>query len=48
LVITAKSLLSVAAVPGSRQGRITLRIDRKDLPSAAEFVDNAYESSGGS
>jgi hypothetical protein len=47
LVITAKSLLSVAAVPGSRQGRITLRIDRKDLPAAAEFVDNAYESSGG-
>jgi hypothetical protein len=46
LVITAKSMLSVAAVPGSRQGRIKLRIDKKDVPAAEEFVEGAYESSG--
>ena len=44
LVIAAKSLASVAALPGSRQGRIELRIAKKDKPAAEQFVSSAYES----
>jgi hypothetical protein len=44
LVITAKSLAAVAAVPGSRQGRIELRIAKKDLRAAEAFVESAYET----
>ena len=47
LVITAKSLSAVATVPGSRQGRIQLRINKKDKPAAEQFVASAYESSVG-
>ena len=45
LVIAAKSLSAVAAVPGSRQGRIELRIAKKDRGLAEQFVAGAYESS---
>lgn len=44
LVITAKSMAAVAAVPGSRQGRIELRIAKKDIKAAEAFVDSAYET----
>jgi hypothetical protein len=47
LVIVAKSLSAVAAVPGSRQGRIRLRIAKNDLPMAERFVAAAYETSVG-
>jgi hypothetical protein len=30
-------------VPGSRQGRIELRIAKKDRPAAEQFVAGAYE-----
>jgi hypothetical protein len=43
LVIKAKSLSAVAPVPGSRQGRIELRIAKKDRPAAEQFVAGAYE-----
>jgi hypothetical protein len=45
LVITAKSMAAVAAVPGSRQGRIELRIAKKDRRAAEAFVESAYETS---
>jgi hypothetical protein len=44
LVIAAKSLASVAALPGSRQGRIELKIAKKDKAAAEQFVNSAYES----
>lgn len=47
LVITAKSLTAVAAVPGSRQGRIQLRINKNDVQAAEQFVASAYETSVG-
>lgn len=47
LVITAKSLTSVASVPGSRQGRIQLRINKDDMRAAEQFVASAYETSVG-
>ena len=47
LVITAKSLTSVASVPGSRQGRIQVRIKKDDLAAAEQFVAAAYETSVG-
>ena len=43
LVIRAKSLAAVAPVPGSRQGRIELRIAKKDRKAAEQFVAGAYE-----
>ena len=43
LVIQAKSLNAVAPVPGSRQGRIELRIAKKDRKAAEQFVAGAYE-----
>lgn len=44
LVITAKSMAAVAAMPGSRQGRIELRIAKKDRKAAEAFVESAYET----
>ncbi len=43
LVIRAKSLSAVAAVPGSRQGRVELRIAHADLPAAEQMVASLYE-----
>jgi hypothetical protein len=43
LVIQARSLLSVAAVPGSRQGRVELTIARADVPAAERLVTGVYE-----
>jgi hypothetical protein len=43
LVIQARSLLSVAGMPGSRQGRVELRIARADLPAAERLVTGIYE-----
>src|SRR3954470_10703012 len=38
LVIKAKSLLPLAALPGSRQGQVELTIAAKDRPAAEQFV----------
>jgi hypothetical protein len=43
LVIQARSLLTVAAVPGSRQGRVELAIARADVPAAERLVAGVYE-----
>jgi hypothetical protein len=43
LVIQARSLLAVAAVPGSRQGRVELTIARDDVPAAERLVAGVYE-----
>lgn len=43
LVVQAKNLSAVAPIPGSRQGRIELRIAKKDRAIAEQFVAGAYE-----
>jgi hypothetical protein len=43
LVIQARSLLSLADVPGSRQGRVELQIARRDVPAAEQLVAGVYE-----
>jgi hypothetical protein len=43
LIIQARSLLSVAAVPGSRQGRVELTIARPDVAAAERLVAGVYE-----
>jgi hypothetical protein len=43
LVIKAKSLMSLADVPGSRQGQVELAIAPKDWAAAQQFVAGLYE-----
>jgi hypothetical protein len=43
LVLQAKSLHTLADVPGSRQGKVELRVDRKDVPAAEQLVAGVYE-----
>jgi hypothetical protein len=43
LVIQARSLVAVSAVPGSRQGRVELTIARADVPAAERLVAEIYE-----
>jgi len=43
LVIQARSLLSVAVVPGSRQGRVEMKIAKPDVPAAERLVAGVYE-----
>ena len=44
LVLQAASLQAVGQVPGSRQGKVELRIDKKDLRQAQEMVTGLYET----
>jgi hypothetical protein len=43
LVIKAKSMLPLAAVPGSRRGEVELAIARRDRAAAEQFVAGLYE-----
>jgi hypothetical protein len=43
LVIRSRSMMSLAAVPGHRQGRIELEIARQDVPAAERLVAGVYE-----
>jgi hypothetical protein len=43
LVIRTKSLFTLAAVPGSRQGQIELAITPADRAAAEQFVAGLYE-----
>jgi hypothetical protein len=43
LAIKARSLLSLADVPGSKQGRVELEIARADVPAAERLVAGVYE-----
>ena len=43
LVIQARSLLSMARVPNSKQGRVELTIARADVPAAERLVAGVYE-----
>jgi hypothetical protein len=44
LVLQAGSLQAVGQVPGSRQGKIELVIDKRDRPLAEEMVAGLYET----
>ena len=43
LVIKARSLLSLAEIPGSKQGRVELEIARADVSAAERLVTGVYE-----
>jgi len=43
LVIQSRSMLSLAAVPGHRQGRLELTVARQDVPAAERLVAGVYE-----
>jgi hypothetical protein len=43
LAIKARSLMSLADVPGSKQGRVELEIARADVPAAERLVAGIYE-----
>jgi hypothetical protein len=43
LVLQSSSLHAVHQVPGNRQGKVELRIDRKDRPLAEEIVAGLHE-----
>jgi hypothetical protein len=43
LVIQARSLISMAKMPGSKQGRVELKIARANLPAAERLVAGIYE-----
>jgi hypothetical protein len=43
LVIKARTLASLADVPGSKQGRVDLEIARADVPAAERLVAGVYE-----
>jgi len=43
LVIQARSLISTANVPGSKQGRVEVKIARADVPAAERLVAGVYE-----
>ncbi|HEY1380646.1 MAG TPA: hypothetical protein VGF55_27845 [Gemmataceae bacterium] len=43
LVIQARSLLTLAAVPNAKQGRLELIVARPDWPAAERLVRGAYE-----
>lgn len=43
LVLQARSLMSLAQVPNSKQGRVELTIARPDVPAAERLVAGVYE-----
>ncbi len=43
LVIRARSLMSLAGLPGSKQGRVDLEIARADVLAAERLVAGVYE-----
>ena len=43
LVLQARSLIALAEVPNSKQGRVELTIARADVPAAERLVAGVYE-----
>ncbi|HEX4590412.1 MAG TPA: hypothetical protein VH120_10815 [Gemmataceae bacterium] len=43
LVIKSRSLLTLAKVPGSKQGRLELIVAKSDWPAAEQVVSGVYE-----
>ncbi|MFO0811430.1 MAG: hypothetical protein U0746_22600 [Gemmataceae bacterium] len=43
LIVQAKTLAAVASLPEAEQGRVELKVARRDRALAQKFVDSAYE-----